>query len=293
MSKYDLITPAHNEGAFIGKTLESVINQTWRPRRWVIVNDASEDRTVDIVRGYAAAYSFIELVEVERPRGRHFGNKVNAFDQGLARLGDLDSDYLGNLDADISLPPDYYETVLREFEGDRKLGIAGGMVYTAVRDKFITYDERPDSIGGAVQLFRRECFQEIGGYMPLPYGGIDAAAEITARMKGWKVRKIPSLTVLEHRRTGSAGRSLLSAKLREGQRMYSLGYGLLFYSLRCLFRAWDSPLILGSLAGLCGYMESVFRRRPVVLAPEVVAYLKTEQRQRLRRLPAALLGLAG
>lgn len=292
MANYVVITPAHNEEPFIERTITSVIDQTVRPLKWVIVNDASTDRTREIVERYTTEHTFIQLLNLERAAGRHFGNKVRAFNQGLAEVRDLKFDYIGNLDADISFEPAYFESILREFANDWKLGIAGGIVYTKVGDKFITYDKTLDSVGGAVQLFRRRCFQDIGGYPSLPYGGIDTAAEVTARMKGWTVRKFPSLRVLEHRRTGSAQRGLLRAKVREGQRMYSMGYGSTFYFLRCVFRAFDSPFIIGSIAALFGYMDSLFCRRPVVLSEDVVAYLKAEQRQRLKRLLATLLGFA-
>jgi glycosyltransferase involved in cell wall biosynthesis len=291
MSRYALITPAHNEEAFIAQTIVSVINQTIRPVKWVIVNDASTDRTQETVERLIRGHDFIELVNVERAAGRHFSNKVRAFNDGMARVGGLDYSYIGNLDADISLARDYYEVIMRQFEDDSKLGIGGGMVYTRVDDEFITYDQTLDSIGGAVQLFRRACFENIGGYIPLPYGGIDAAAEIMARMKGWKVRKFPWLRVLEHRRTGSAEAGPLTARVREGHRLHSLGYSALFYFLRCCFRASEPPFLIGSVAALYGYMDSVLRRRPLLLPEDVVAYLRAEQRQRLKALPAALLGL--
>lgn len=127
MTQYVLITPAHNEEAFIAKTIESVIAQTVRPLRWVIVNDASTDSTGEIVGNYARRHSFLRLVNVARPSGRHFGNKVRAFNRGLEELEGLTFDFIGNLDADISFEPDYMENILRELEGDPTLGIAGGI----------------------------------------------------------------------------------------------------------------------------------------------------------------------
>ena len=103
VTNYVVITPAHNEDAFIEKTITSVIAQTVRPLKWVIVNDASTDRTREIVERYTMEHSFIHLVNVERPTGRHFGNKVRAFNRGLVEVRDLKFDYIGNLDADISL----------------------------------------------------------------------------------------------------------------------------------------------------------------------------------------------
>src|SRR4051812_37332053 len=129
MADYALITPAHNEQDLIEKTIQSVVQQTARPLRWIIVNDASADGTAAVVARYCREYDFIRLINVERPNGRSFGGKVGAFNRGLAELADLPWAFIGNLDADISLRADYYKGILREFEKDPRLGIAGGMVH--------------------------------------------------------------------------------------------------------------------------------------------------------------------
>ena len=136
MSRYVLITPAHNEEAFIEETLRAVAAQTVRPVRWVVVNDASTDGTREIVERYAREHSFIHLLNVERSSGRHFGNKVRAFNRGLEALRQVDYEYIGNLDADISFDADYVSSILGELERDASLGIAGGMVHTRFGDGF-------------------------------------------------------------------------------------------------------------------------------------------------------------
>jgi glycosyltransferase involved in cell wall biosynthesis len=289
MGNYVIITPAHNEESFFDKTIDSVVNQTILPLKWIVVNDGSNDRTGEIVERCKARYNFVELINVERSGGRHFGNKVKAFRLGLDRVHSLAYDYIGNLDADICLEPRYYEGILSEFEKDPMLGVAGGIVYTNIHGTFATYDTTLDSVGGAVQLFRRTCFDDIGGYPLLESGGIDAAAEIMARMLGWKVRKFPRHKVFELRRTGSAQSWPLIARVQEGRKFYSLGYGFLFYFVRCLYRSKHPPFLIGSIAALCGFMISLMRRRPILLPTEVLSYLKSEQRQRLKRLLGQLL----
>ncbi len=289
--KYVIITPARNEDQFIAKTISSVILQTIRPLRWVIVNDGSTDGTKKIVESYLDKFKFIKLINLERDGDRNFGGKAIAFSRGVAELQSLDYDFIGNLDADISMAPDYYQSIIKYFDADSRLGIAGGIVYTKTGKRFSTSDETIDSVGGAVQLFRRPCFEAVGGYMLLICGGEDAAAEIRARMLGWTVRKFPDHKVFENRRTGSAEASLLVSKVREGRRFYSLGYGLLFYIVRCLYRTKENPFIIGSIAALYGFMGSFLSRRPVLLPQDEVEYLRSEQRQRLMRIPAKLLGL--
>jgi biofilm PGA synthesis N-glycosyltransferase PgaC len=280
---YVIITPAHNEQAFIDKTIQSMIEQTVLPMRWVVVNDASTDRTADIVTHYASLHNFIRLVNVDRTAGRNFGNKVAAFNRGLAELKDLNYAYIGNIDADISFHPDYFENVLRALESDITLGIAGGMVASCISRKFVSQEVALDSVAGAVQLFRRTCFEQIGGYTPMMFGGIDSAAEITARMMNWRVRTFPKLRVLEHRRTGTATTGPLLARFKEGRRFHSLGYGIIFFCVRCAYRATEPPRLLGSAVALLGFLERWIKRAPLALAPDVVRYLRAEQREKLLR----------
>jgi glycosyltransferase involved in cell wall biosynthesis len=282
-NRYIIITPAHNEEAFIAKTAESMIAQTIRPVKWVVVNDASQDRTREIMEGFAREHSFIELVNLERAAGRHFGNKVRAFNAGLERVKDLQFDFIGNLDADISFEPTYFESVLKQFATDTKLGLAGGMVHSFTDGEYVSQEVALDSVAGAVQLFRRDCFERVGGYRPLPNGGIDAAAEIAARMYGWTTRTFAEFPVKEHRLTGSATARPLASRVKEGRRMHSLGYGLLFFLFRCLYRSMTKPVILGSGAALYGYVGSVLSRSPVALPPDVVRFLRNEQRGKLKR----------
>jgi glycosyltransferase involved in cell wall biosynthesis len=283
MSTYIIITPAHNEEAFIEQTIRSMIQQTVRPVKWVIVNDASTDRTGEIVGKYTRDHAFIKLVKRDRAAGRDFGKKVYAFNHGLEEVRDLKYDFIGNLDADITFEPQYFENILGAFDQDANLGIAGGQVFMKVGDKFVTRDETLDSVGGQVQLFRHKCFDDIGGYKPLKYGGIDAAAEIMARMKGWKVRKFFENPVFEHRLTGFASGRPWKARMHEGRRFYSLGYGPVFYIVRCAYRLKDPPAILGSGTALFGYLWSMISRQPIVLPREVVRHLKAEHKNKLKR----------
>lgn len=282
MLKYVLITPAHNEEARLEQTILAVLKQAQRPDRWVIVNDGSTDATRAIAERYSRREGFIDTLTIERTGAHAFGNKARAFNEALKGLEKHNYRLVGNLDADITVEADYYEKVVQAFQSEDQLGICGGSVYTKIGDRFVTYDLTSDSVAGAVQMFRRECLEDIGGgYLPLPYGGIDAAAEIVARMRGWKVSKLANSRVLEHRQTGTADRRPVAASFRLGRRFHSLGYGFLFYSLRCLYRIADEPVLIGSAAQLLGFLESFVRRRPVLLPHSVVSDLRSRQRKRL------------
>src|SRR5262245_53451983 len=205
--RYVLITPARNEEQYIGRTLASMVAQTHRPVRWIIVSDASTDRTDEVVNEHRKNCDWITLIRMPEHRDRSFAAKVQCFNAGLAEVQDLSFDVVGSLDADISFEPDYFEFLLGKFEGNPRLGVAG----TPFVESGIQYDYRftnIEHVSGACQLFRRECFDEIGGYVPIRGGGIDWTAVTTARMKGWQTRTFTEKTCLHHRPmgTGSAAR---------------------------------------------------------------------------------------
>lgn len=280
---YALVTPAKNEGQCIETTILSVMSQRLMPCKWIIVDDGSSDSTAEIVERYMRRHSCITLLTLPSSRKRDFASKVHAFNAGLDALRDARYDLIGNLDADIILNPNYYANIASEFERDPALGLAGGAVYVPVRSRYSMHDTTSDSVAGAVQLFRRECFEEIGGYLPIESGGVDAAAEIMARMRGWSVRKVANNAVYEQRRTGHAHGRPWRAAYKEGIHYHRLGYNLVFYCLRCAYRVADPPFLLGSMLGMIGFLYARLRRDPVCLPSDVVSYLHSEQLGKIRR----------
>ena len=250
---YVIITPARNEEAYIEKTIQSVISQTILPRKWVIVSDGSTDRTDEIVNQYVKDFTFIELLRAGGDQDHNFGSKVNAFNAGYETLGDVQYDYIGNLDADVSFDKNYFERIIEKFEKNNNLGIGGGIILELVNGKYITQNISLNSVAGAVQLFRRTSFEAIDGYLPLEYGGIDAAAEILARAKGWQVQTFPELEVLHHRRVITGQGGIMKLKFRHGINHYLLGYSPLFEITRCLWRITERPFFVGHLLILCGF----------------------------------------
>ena len=281
---YILITPARNEEDFIEQTIQSVVAQSITPKRWVIVNDGSTDHTGDIITSYADQYDFILPIHRSGDKDRNFGSKAKAVEFAYQQVSDLDFDYVGNLDADITFDPQYYENILTKMEANPQIGLAGGIRYDRVSDDdFIAVVPSSNSVGGPIQLFRRECWDQIGGYQVLPYGGIDAVAEISARMYNWEVRLLPEFHVYHHRRTGTANRSTFNAYYRAGIRDYTIGYHPFFEIFRAMSRIHNRPYILGSAFMLSGYMYAVLRRLERPVSPELIRYLQQEQLGRLKK----------
>jgi len=282
---YVLVTPARNEAAFIEGTIRSVVAQTQCPLHWVIVSDGSTDGTDDIVRRYAAQNPWIELLRMPEHRDRQFAAKANAFNAGYARLRELNLDYhvIGNLDADLSFGPDHFAFLMSKFADNPRLGVAG----TPFREGETTYDYRFTSVehvSGACQLFRRECFEAIGGYVPIKAGGIDLVAVVSARMKGWETRTFTDRWVMHHRKMGSAGHSALGAFFKGGFHDYLMGVHPVWQFCRCFYQISRPPWILRGSLLLTGYCWAALKRVPRPVSDQFVEFRRHEQMLRLRNV---------
>lgn len=280
--RYVLITPARNEEAYLGRTIDSVTAQTVKPLRWVIVSDGSTDRTDEIAKRAAAAHPWIELVRMPERRSRDFAGKVGAFNVGRAHVAQLEYDVIGSLDADIEFAPRYFEYLLDRFAEDPTLGLAG----TPFDEGGKVYDYRfssLDHVSGACQLFRRACYEQIGGYQPLEGGGIDAVAALSARMTGWRTQTFTEMRSIHLRPMGSANHRLrVVAFFGLGERAYRLGYHPLWQVCRSIYQLTRRPYVTGGMALAAGYFSSMIRgaKRPV--SRELIEFQRKDQMRRLR-----------
>jgi glycosyltransferase involved in cell wall biosynthesis len=282
--KYVLITPAHNEAAFIEKTLDSVVAQTVLPERWIIVDDGSTDRTAEIVENYAKRYSWIELIRRSQRQIRTFAGKAHAFNTGFARIQALPFEVIGNVDADISFERDYFEFLMSKFCEFPELGVAGTPMreanYHALKDSF--YNEH--DVFGACQLFRRQCFEEVGGYTPIEWGGIDWIAVRTARLKGWQTRSFSEKCFYHHRPMGATDSNTLKARFDYGRKDYFLGNHPIWQIFRVSFQMMKKPYVVGGLVLLWGYFYSFAARMQRPVAAELLKFHRREQLERLKQL---------
>ena len=289
---YVIITPARNEATFIEKTIQSVIRQTVLPLKWIIVNDGSLDDTANLVCAYLAENPWIELVDLPVRKERHFAAKVHAFNAGQERVKDLPYEAICNLDADVSLDRDHFEFLLNEVRKDPRLGVAG----TTFKEES-GYDSGTESfegrnhVSGQCQLFRRECFEEIGGYRPNKAGGIDWMAVTTARMMGWTTRSFREKSFFHHRSLGTAERGRLASSFSYGEKDYYLGGHPVWELFRVTWRMTKRPYVIDGMALGLGYIWAFVRheRRPV--SPELMKFHRREQMNKLGGILKSLVGL--
>lgn len=289
---YVLVTPARNEAAFIEKTIESVIKQTVLPLKWVIVDDGSTDNTREMVSRYLPKYPWIELVEMPQRRDRSFAAKVSAFNAGYERVKGLRFDVIGNLDGDTSFGEDHFEFLMKQFAEQKTLGCAGTIFreeggYSSEKDSF----EGRKHVSGQCQLFRKECWDDIGGYIPHRAGGIDWMAVVTARMKGWKTESFRERWFFHHRPLGTAERSRLASSFSYGEKDYYLGGHPVWELFRVAYRATKPPYILEGAALGLGYCWAFIRRTPRPVSKELMAFHRKEQMQKLGAILGSVLRL--
>lgn len=290
--KYILITAARNEEAFISRTLDSVIAQTQVPERWVIVDDGSSDRTAEIVEERVKKFPWITLVRNPKREGRNFAAKADAVNTALAQSQKLEFTVLGNLDADTSFAPDYMEFLMQKFSADPRLGVAGTPFtqeggYDSTRDSF----EGENFVAGPIQLFRRECFKEIGGYTASPAGGVDWIAVMTARLKGWTTRSFADKRYHHHRLMGTAEKSPVAALFSYGQKDYYLGGSPLWQLFRVNYRLLKKPYVVGGSALFLGYVWAAVKRVKRPVSSELMQFHRQEQMKKLRGIFRSLLRL--
>jgi poly-beta-1,6-N-acetyl-D-glucosamine synthase len=282
-TNYILVTAARNEEKFIEKTLKAIIEQTILPKEWVIVNDNSSDNTEEIIKRYALKNKFIKLITRKNSESRNFGSQVRSIRFGLEHLGIKDYKFIGNIDADISFESKYFEKLIQKFYELPLLGLAGGYIHEV--DKNGIFIKRKFnlsiSVPHAVQLFRRECFEKIGGYLEMPFGGPDTVAEICARMKGWDVRSFEDLNVYHHRKTATAN-GRIESLFRQGRMDKTLGYYFWFEIIRLMRRAEEKPIILSVLIRFAGFLFSAIANDKSPVPLDVINYSKREQIKRFR-----------
>ncbi len=281
---YVLVTPARNEAQLIESTIQSVVAQTVLPLKWVIVSDGSTDGTDEIVQKCSANHEWIELERMPERKERTFVGKVHAFNAGIARMNSLPYEVIASLDADITFGADYFEFLLTKLVEDPDLGLIGtpyeetaGAVYDY---RFVNIED----VSGACQVFRRECYEAIGGYVPVRAGSIDTIAVLMARMKGWKTRNFTERICQHHRKAGTAQCGPVRARFNEGIKDYELGNHPVWQLFRAAYQCSKKPLLLSGLAIGAGFCWQTLRGAEHAVSPELMKFHRREQMQRLRRL---------
>jgi poly-beta-1,6-N-acetyl-D-glucosamine synthase len=278
---YVAITPVRNEEDYIEQTIQSMLSQTLPPAEWILVDDGSSDRTPKILAGYANQVPSLRVVTRPDRGFRASGHGVvEAFYEGYRHLETHDWRYIVKLDGDVVFGKDYFERCLEYFAEEPRLGIAGGTIESVSSEGIRTEPHPKFHVRGATKIYRRSCWEEIGGLIAMP--GWDALDEIKANMLNWQTRTFPDLVLTQLRATGMAqGQGLWRDWVKGGEGAYLVGYHPLFLLARSIVRAGRSPYLIASTGLLAGYLRSLMRRQPRGADPETIAYVRKQQLARL------------
>jgi glycosyltransferase involved in cell wall biosynthesis len=258
------------------------VAQTVRPDQWIIVDDGSTDDTAEIAQEYIERHAWIKRVTLPVQGSRERGARVvRVFYEGYRHV-DAQHDFIVKLDSDLSFAPDYFERLLGKFAEDSRLGIAGGGFVIPVGDEWRTERVPVDHVRGATKVYRKACFDEIGG-LPL-VNGWDSIDEWRAQMKGWKTRSYNELTVHHLRPTGAAA-GKWGGSVQAGEFAFFLGYPWFVILGRSLYRGLiERPPLVEGMGIFWGYLRSWLARKPQFDDPEVIAYMRRKQMRRVMSL---------
>jgi len=276
---YYIVIPAHNEEAFIALTLQSLLSQTLLPKKIVIVNDNSTDKTAEIVLDYAKENPFITLVNKTSEAIHLPGSKViQAFHKGFETL-DNDYDIIIKLDADLILPNNYFERISSIFEKDPKVGMAGGFAFIEKNGDWILENlTDKDHIRGAFKAYRKELFVQMGNLKPAM--GWDTVDELLAKFYGWKVVTDASLKVKHLKPTGANYNK--TARYKQGEAFYTLGYGLLITTIASAKLALMKRKPLLFFDYIQGFWKAKKANTPLLVNEEQAKFIRNYRLQKMK-----------
>jgi glycosyltransferase involved in cell wall biosynthesis len=277
--KYYIVIPTYNEEAFIALTLQSLISQTVLPKKVVVVNDNSTDKTAEIVLSFAKDNPFITLVNKTSSAIHLPGSKViQAFQKGFETL-DEDYDLMVKIDADLIFPSNYFETIIKHFQSDSTIGMAGGFCYIEKNDDWILENlTDKDHIRGALKAYRKETFKQIGGLKPAM--GWDTVDELLCKYYNWKVVTDASLHVKHLKPTGANYSK--TARYKQGEAFYTLGYGFWITAIASIKLAIMKKKPLLFLDYIKGFWKAKKAKTPLLVTKEQARFIQNYRLQKMK-----------
>ena len=279
---YLLISPCRDEAAYMRETLDTVIAQSLRPAKWVIVDDGSTDDTPRILAEYARRHDWIEIVTVRDRGKRSVGpGVIEAFYAGYRTIDPDDYDYLCKLDLDLRLPPRYFEILVARMAANPRIATCSGKAYVEEGGRLVAERHGDDTSLGMTKFYRVSCFKAIGGFVrAVMWDGIDCHQ---CRMKGWIACSWdePELRFVHLRPMASSQQSIYTGRMRHGAGQYFMGTGFVYMAASAASRLNQKPYVLGSLATLWGWLRSALERRRRLDDPAFRSFLRAYQRRAL------------
>lgn len=284
--QYVVVTPARNEQENIPHTIESMVRQTIRPHRWVIVDDGSKDQTGPMIDAASREHPWI--IARHRPdRGgrKQGGGVVDTFYDGYGLVSDEPWDFIVKFDADLSFGPDYFERCLTKFSEDSTLGIGGGVISNEIDGRLVIEAPRDPifHVRGATKIYRRSCWEAIGGL--IRSCGWDTVDELKANMLGYRTLTFRDIPVKHHRLTGTADGAWKDS-VKNGHGAYVTGYHPLFMLAKCISRIHRRPYMVRAAGLWWGFCRGYLSGQQQIEDRELIRYIRKQQLNKLMLKPS-------
>ncbi|MBC7523154.1 MAG: glycosyltransferase family 2 protein [Flavobacterium sp.] len=278
--KYYIVIPTYNEEKFILQTLQSLVNQTIVPQKIIVVNDNSTDKTHEIVTEFAKTYPWITLVNKTSENIHLPGSKViQAFQKGLETL-DKNYDFIVKADADLIFPDNYFETIMEHFKSDPTIGMVGGFAYIEKNKEWILENlTDKDHIRGAFKSYRKETFEQIDGLKPAM--GWDTVDELLCKFYNWKVITDATLKVKHLKPTGA--NYYKTARYKQGEAFYTLGYGFLITFIASAKLAWMKKKPLLFFDYIMGFWKAKRENKTLLVTTEQAKFIRNYRFQQMKK----------
>jgi len=280
-----IISPVRNEAAHIERVVRAVAAQELRPARWIVVDDRSDDGTLELLRRLEPDVDFLTVMEAPAPEARPVRDRLaraaapRTFNAGLATVDWREYTHVMKLDGDIELPPSYFRDMVTRFDADPSLGLAGCVLVEPTDDGGMRQIKIAHShVHGAVKLYTHECFEQIGGIVERL--GWDTIDETYARMRGFGTQTFPEIVSVHLRPLGSAD-GTVRGHARHGECAYVAHFTPSWVALRAVKVATRRPRVVSGLAFFYGYVRAAARRVEQVPDPEYRRFTRQELRRRM------------
>lgn len=262
MNKYIIISPVRNEEKYLPNTIKSIVEQTIHPIAYILVDDGSTDKTAEIIKQASSEHPWIHYVgRVDRGERKVGPGVIEAFYDGYDKIKDKKFDYICKMDGDLTIGPNYFETLLNKFDKDHCLGSASGKLFLDLGNGELAEERIIDeSVLGGMLCLKKKCFQDIDGFVrEVMWDGI---AFHRARIAGWKTRSFrdPELMIYDHRLMGSSNKSIYHGRIRWGWGQYFMGTHPLYILAVGLYRMRERPFIIGGILIVLGYLKGFITR---------------------------------
>ncbi|WP_431123218.1 glycosyltransferase family 2 protein [Flagellimonas flava] len=268
--KLSVIIPAHNEAEHLTACLDSFVAQSTLPDELIVVDDNSTDNTFKIASEFAQKNTWIQVLQRKSSEEHIPGKKVvDTFNFGLKHASEYD--LIGKFDADIILPPNYFELMLNHFQNNGKLGMCSGLLYVEKNGAWVYENiSNKDHIRGPIKLYHKACFTKMEGLRPGV--GWDTVDELLAQYNGFEIHTDSSLQVKHLRPTGHG--YTIKKRQSKGEALYKMRYGIVLAKLTALKMAWQAknPFLYGQV--IMGYLRAFFQQSERYVSKEEGVFIR-------------------